>query len=227
MNTQKCSSCKKLLDKRARGKTGKCLSCWRKTHKDTLETKNKRNSKISHSKLGHFVSDVQKQNQRKKMLGRKATEKHKEKISKKLTEFYSSPKGVNLKKKFSLDRTGKYHSDDTKRKIGDSQRQEKNHAWMGGISLQGYGTEFNNILREKIRFRDSYCCQKCFLHQSKLGRKPDIHHIDYNKKNNKPENLISLCRTCHSQTNFNRNYWKDYYKESRRITISGVTYEKR
>ena len=31
-----------------------------------------------------------------------------------------------------------------------------------------------------------------------------IHHIDYNKKNNKEENLITLCRSCNVKVNFNR-----------------------
>jgi len=32
-------------------------------------------------------------------------------------------------------------------------------------------------------------------------------HIDYNKKNCNPDNLITLCHSCHSKTNHNRNYW--------------------
>ena len=31
------------------------------------------------------------------------------------------------------------------------------------------------------------------------------------KKNNSPNNLIALCQTCHSQTNFNRDDWKNYF----------------
>ena len=45
-----------------------------------------------------------------------------------------------------------------------------------------------------------------------------IHHIDYDKKNNNPENLITLCNSCHTKTNIkNRDYWKNYYSE-----IAGV-----
>jgi len=39
------------------------------------------------------------------------------------------------------------------------------------------------------------------------------HHIDFNKKNNNPNNLISLCRSCHGQTNFNRDNWINYFQE--------------
>jgi hypothetical protein len=39
-----------------------------------------------------------------------------------------------------------------------------------------------------------------------------IHHIDYNKKNNKSDNLISLCFQDHSRTNYNRPYWKELWE---------------
>ncbi len=32
-------------------------------------------------------------------------------------------------------------------------------------------------------------------------------HIDYNKKNSNLNNLITLCGSCHTKTNTNRNYW--------------------
>jgi len=40
----------------------------------------------------------------------------------------------------------------------------------------------------------------------------DVHHIDYNKKNNNINNLITLCKSCHPKTNFNRKYWKQILK---------------
>ncbi|HDY67403.1 MAG TPA: HNH endonuclease [Candidatus Scalindua sp.] len=39
-----------------------------------------------------------------------------------------------------------------------------------------------------------------------------IHHIDYNKQNNDFSNLISLCRSCHAQTNFSKDNWTDYFQ---------------
>ena len=88
-----------------------------------------------------------------------------------------------------------------------------NSQWMGGISFEPYLPEFNNQLKEQIRKRDDYTCQECNHTQEQLGYKVPIHHIDYNKKNNNPDNLISLCRGCHAQTNFDRNGWKDYFKQ--------------
>ena len=93
-------------------------------------------------------------------------------------------------------------------------KDKKNHPnWQGGISFEPYGLEFNNKLREQIRKRDRYRCQECFRRQSELKIKLNIHHIDFNKQNNNPQNLIALCNSCHMKTNYNRNNWAKYFKD--------------
>ena len=87
-----------------------------------------------------------------------------------------------------------------------------NPSWLGGKSFEEYGREFNKILKEKIRKRDNYKCNLCDIHQNNLRRKLDVHHIDYNKRNNNQNNLISLCHRCHLKTNHNRESWKNYFK---------------
>ena len=71
------------------------------------------------------------------------------------------------------------------------------------------------FLKKIIRKRDDYQCQMCFIHQEELlietNRSLSIHHIDYNKKNSKLNNLISLCNNCHIQTNRNRVFWENYF----------------
>jgi len=76
-----------------------------------------------------------------------------------------------------------------------------------------YPFEFTLELKKQIRCRDNFTCQECKMIEEQLKYKLNIHHIDYNKKNNKPENLISLCRSCHSQTNFKRNDWTKYFQD--------------
>ena len=93
----------------------------------------------------------------------------------------------------------------------------KNHPnWQGGKSFEEYGIEWTDDLKESIRKRDNYICQMegCGIHQDELDEKLHIHHIDYDKKNLNPKNLITLCRNCHIKTNFNRNYWKNYFTKS-------------
>lgn len=132
-------------------------------------------------------------------------------------------KGIPLsditKRKLSEANKGKHLSEETRKKISESQRGEKCHWWLGGISFEPYGLEFNRILKDSIRCRDKYSCQVCNKNQienfTKLGmsKKLYVHHIDYNKKNNKHENLISLCLNCHSKTNFMRDDWTNHFME--------------
>lgn len=88
----------------------------------------------------------------------------------------------------------------------------KNHYnWQGGKSFEPYGLRFDRELKEQIRKRDEFKCQECGYTQKQLGYKLTVHHIDYNKQNNNPNNLISLCRNCHCQTNFSREDWLKYF----------------
>ncbi len=88
----------------------------------------------------------------------------------------------------------------------------KNPNWRGGKSFEPYSATFNKRLKAKIRKRDHYTCQECGHTEEELGYTLNVHHIDYDKKNVAPDNLISLCKSCHAQTNFDREDWKDYFK---------------
>jgi endogenous inhibitor of DNA gyrase (YacG/DUF329 family) len=90
---------------------------------------------------------------------------------------------------------------------------ENNPSWKGGKSFEPYGIEFNKKLKEKIRKRDRYTCQECGETQQESHRKLSIHHIDFNKTNNKENNLISLCGHCHSKTQYDRENWTQYYQK--------------
>lgn len=84
---------------------------------------------------------------------------------------------------------------------------KKHWNWQGGKSYELYGFDWTELLRHSIRTRDCFVCQIC----NKNGW--IVHHIDYNKKNNNPNNLITLCRNCHMKTNFNRKYWLNYFNK--------------
>src|SRR3990167_2942070 len=86
---------------------------------------------------------------------------------------------------------------------------EKSNLWKGGVSFESYPVDWTKTLRRSIRERDYYTCQVCKEPQGDTAL--DVHHIDYDKKNCNPENLISLCNSCHSKTNFNRDLWKEYF----------------
>ena len=146
--------------------------------------------------------------------------------------------GRTLKKYFCIDcdTTVHYHtacynqgrclscSVKEKHKIGIINVSGKNNPnWKNGLSFSAYPSEFNNELKVKIRKRDNYTCQKCNIteeeHLIVYGCNLSVHHIDYNKKNCKEENLITLCSECNLRANFNRDYWEKYFKEKVIIPI--------
>ena len=101
--------------------------------------------------------------------------------------------------------TGRHHTNEAKKKMSITHKNkhvgEKNCNWRGGVSKLGYPFGFNYELKELIRKRDRHTCQRCGVPQLECIKKLDIHHKDENKNNLNPENLISLCRQCHTFTN--------------------------
>ena len=90
-----------------------------------------------------------------------------------------------------------------------------NPNYIDGRSSIEYPKEFNKQLKLKIRLRDNFTCQNCFIiekdYQKQTNHCLDIHHIDYNKMNCKETNLVTLCRECNSIANGERDYWFVYY----------------
>lgn len=160
--------------------------------------------------------------------------KHSEKTKKKMSKFqkgkntwskgikWSEERKIKLSKslkgrKFTkewLKKNSESHkgiklSEEHKRKLSESHKMEKHWNWLGGKSFEPYNIYWTRILIESIRERDSYACQICGKKQT--DRELSIHHIDYNKLNCNTNNLITLCKSCHTKTNYNRNYWIKYF----------------
>lgn len=162
-----------------------------------------------------------------KMIGRHQSNETKKSISIAQMNKHYSP-NTEFKKGHKTN-VGRICSEYTKRRIGEKNSialkgkfaLEKHPNWQGGKSFEPYSPAFNKGLKEKILKRDSYRCQECFRHQDELfnknGKKAKlvVHHIDFDKKNSNQNNLISLCPSCHSQTNYNREDWIDYFNTRR------------
>ena len=127
------------------------------------------------------------------------------------------PHSLETRIKIGVGNSGRIVSVETRKKIHNRMvgnwSGSKNPKWAGGVWDEPYPQEFNERLKEQIRKRDSYRCQECFRHQSELSTKLSIHHIDYNKSNSTPQNLISLCNACHLKTNYQRENWIIYYQK--------------
>jgi len=84
--------------------------------------------------------------------------------------------------------------------------------WKGGKSFEPYCNMFNESFKEWIRNKFNRKCYICGRSENINNKKLCVHHIDYNKKNCNPDNLTTLCRSCHIKTNFNRENWIEYFK---------------
>jgi len=151
----------------------------------------------------------------KKWLGKKHKEESKKKMSKfregKTYEkiFGSKEKAEKVKKKIALKSIGHVLPKESRERLSEKRRGNKNPAWLDGRSFEPYSQEFNKEIKEQIRKRDNYRCQ------ADLGTckgRLSIHHIDYNKKNNSPLNLITLCARHNTFVNKYRKHWINYFK---------------
>ena len=92
-------------------------------------------------------------------------------------------------------------------------RGENNPAWNGGTKTEPYCQIWLiKDFREEIKDRDSNMCinpycvsdDKTFL---------SLHHINYDKKDCNPKNLITVCRSCNSRANIDREWHQEWYQE--------------
>lgn len=88
----------------------------------------------------------------------------------------------------------------------------RNPAYYHGNGYLPYPNEWTKKFTKYIRKRYNYTCQLCSKIHNKNKRKFEVHHIDYNKNNLDLDNLTLLCHKCHCKTNYNREYWKNYFK---------------
>jgi hypothetical protein len=189
--------------------------------KHTEETKRK----MSEIKRGHRTSIETKNKIRESLIGRKPS---RESIEKMRVAHIGKKKSIETRKRMCKAQKGKVFSEETRRRMseahkgvplsketrrrmGEARKGERSPNWQGGISFYPYPIEWKESLRESIRERDGYTCQLCGDHQDELDRRLHVHHIDYDKDNLNPENLISLCCSCHMKTNHNREDWYDYF----------------
>lgn len=169
--------------------------------------------------------------------GKKLSEETKKKIG----DFWRGKKKIfseehrrkirELRLDYNKNWKGKHHTEGTRRKISENHKGKrfsethkenisKNHAdvsmsknpnWQGGKSLELYGVNWTETLKDLVRKRDNYTCHLCGRSQEDISH--DVHHIDYNKRNCNPINLITLCHTCHVKTNKNKKYWIKYFQD--------------
>jgi 5-methylcytosine-specific restriction endonuclease McrA len=117
------------------------------------------------------------------------------------------------KKKLSLAKKGVKRSQQITEKLkGIMPKGEKHWNWKGGKSYEPYIDRWNEI-RKEIYKRDNWTCQECHNKcsgiKSKTYKRIQCHHIDQDKKNCNPNNLITLCSSCHIRIHIKDNKRKE------------------
>ena len=100
---------------------------------------------------------------------------------------------------------GKHHPPELMAQIASKITGELHPNWNGGISVFPYGVGFTRKFKRLIRERDGNKCQRCGKTRKQNWRALEIHHIDSNKTNNNPDNLITVCSNC--------NVWLSYHRD--------------
>jgi len=156
----------------------------------------------------------------KNRIGFKYSEESKKKMSQSHKGKIPSNKGIpcseEQKRKISEANTGRIRTEEEKTRLRTMNLGRKlSKRTKGRISISklelgidknslGYcGAFLDEDYKDSIRERDKYTCQDCERPQKnnlkRWGRKLDVHHINGDKSNNHPENLISLCKICHGK----------------------------
>ena len=142
---------------------------------------------------------------------RQFSKEHREKLSKAHKGKNPWNKGIfglikqskETREKRSIALMGHSVSDETKRKISEAQKGDKAHSWKDGRSLiMKIKDKFGMSGRHQFRYNGmagkAMEIDKVCTHCSS-GNDLLIHHFNKNKEDNRIENLIVLCRQCHSK----------------------------
>lgn len=140
--------------------------------------------------------------------------KHSKINKKELIELYSCKKSIKeISGYFGCRETTVYqYLQNHNIKLREYPNGEKHHCWKGGKSFEPYDKRFNNIFKRRIRKRDNQVCMLCSIHREKLNKSLTVHHVNYDKKLSIPQNCLSLCNSCHTKTNFNREHWIKFFQ---------------
>ena len=155
-------------------------------------------------------------------LGRIQTPETKAKVSmafknKTYEEIMGIKKAKQLKEKKSKQYFGegnplfnKNHSEETK-EIMSKKKDGKNHwGWKDGDAY------YRNKFRRVVRKRDNHICMICKIHQEKVKRALDVHHINHDKYFHLKENGICLCTNCHNHIHkggLKKEVWINHFQQ--------------
>lgn len=88
-----------------------------------------------------------------------------------------------------------------------------NPRYIDGGGTSRYSKEFRDVAI-LVRNRHGHQCVLCQRSRIENGQELDVHHINYDKQDNRPGNLVALCRWCHGKMHGSpeqRHQWKEFW----------------
>lgn len=95
--------------------------------------------------------------------------------------------------------------------------ESKNPNWKGGTANEPYPLEWNRANSDAVARDGGRCRNPLCRHTSTTI---NVHHIDYDKRNCRMENLITVCASCNARANFNREWWLEFYRNVLRDPVA-------
>lgn len=131
------------------------------------------------------------------------TKKWREAARKRGDELRGVPQDPETNRKRSETLKGREFTKEHREKLSEALKGKyigpDSSGWIDGRSADRnpYPPEFDRYLKQKIRRRDKRTCQACFEPaERKAGH---IHHINGDKQDCSPDNLVLVCITCHNK----------------------------
>ena len=152
---------------------------------------------ISLANKGKVLSDETKRKISKANKGSKRTEEVKRKMSK-------SHRGLIPWNK------GKKHTIEARKRMSKSHltRNSGNNTPENPYPKLFYISDFRDMINE----RDGNICQNPLCRRNCEQLPLEFHHIDYNKGNCVPSNIIKVCKSCNARANSDRQFWQKHYE---------------
>lgn len=160
--------------------------------------------KMSESKIGNIPWNKNlKGDENYPIRGRRQSNEH-------IKKRFESRKGYRfpeeVKKRMSISQSIRFSKPEELLKVCGANSSQ----WKGGISIEPYCDAWaDKEYKQSIKERDNNKCQNLLCWDNNLFL--IVHHINYDKKNCKPNNLITLCNSCNARANSNRKYWAKFY----------------
>ena len=133
--------------------------------------------------------------------------------------MYGKVTGPETKAKISLSLAGNKralghrHTPEVRTQMSIARSGRRNPNWIGGGNARPYDPYCSlfrdDEFRDMIFERDEHQCQNpdCWQTTGKLCP----HHINYNKQDCSPTNLITLCLSCNTRANAKREWHQEFY----------------